>query len=300
MNYYDILGVSSDATPKEMEKAYRRKAIELHPDLNGDGVKFKELCEAFEVLKDKNAREIYDHKIYDHNSSSVSFLDKFKNYSEYKKSKDALDVYTEYYIDLKTYINGGNIEVFYNYINFSNIVDELGKCICDRGYIYLKNLGGTLKGKCDLCNGLGFIQLKDNHNYLKENITVNIPSSFEDGRIICVEHKGNIYKKQKGNLYIKLRVFDSNESFELVNGDIYTSIDIYYTQIILGEKVSLTLPNDDVCEIDLKDFSFKNNIKKLFYPKFLGNIYCKIELKIPYNISEEYIEIIKKLRLLEQ
>jgi len=63
-DYYEILGVSRNADTLEIKKAYRRLAVQCHPDKNpGDPQaedRFKEVAEAFEVLSDRRKREIYD------------------------------------------------------------------------------------------------------------------------------------------------------------------------------------------------------------------------------------------------
>jgi DnaJ-class molecular chaperone len=62
-DYYDILGVSKTATADELKKAYRKLALEWHPDRNkatNANEKFKEINEAYAVLSDKGKRETYD------------------------------------------------------------------------------------------------------------------------------------------------------------------------------------------------------------------------------------------------
>jgi molecular chaperone DnaJ len=60
-DYYEVLGVGKGASADEIKKAFRRKAIELHPDKQGgDEAKFKEVNDAYEVLKDSGKRQRYD------------------------------------------------------------------------------------------------------------------------------------------------------------------------------------------------------------------------------------------------
>lgn len=60
-DYYEVLGVSKDASADEIKKAFRKAAVKLHPDKEGgDEAKFKEANEAYEVLKDQQKRQRYD------------------------------------------------------------------------------------------------------------------------------------------------------------------------------------------------------------------------------------------------
>lgn len=60
-DYYEVLGIKKDASADEIKKAFRREAIKHHPDKEGgDETKFKEINEAYEVLKDPSKRQRYD------------------------------------------------------------------------------------------------------------------------------------------------------------------------------------------------------------------------------------------------
>jgi molecular chaperone DnaJ len=94
-DYYEVLGVKKDASADEIKKAYRKKAMELHPDRNPNDpsaeAKFKEAAEAFDVLKDENKRARYDR--YGHSGmhsggfnepdfQNVSFEDIFSRFGD--------------------------------------------------------------------------------------------------------------------------------------------------------------------------------------------------------------------------
>jgi curved DNA-binding protein CbpA len=65
-DYYKILGVPKTATDDEIKKAYRKLALQNHPDKNknpGAEEKFKEIAEAWTVLSDKEKRKTYDNSL---------------------------------------------------------------------------------------------------------------------------------------------------------------------------------------------------------------------------------------------
>lgn len=79
-DYYEVLGVSKNATADEIKKAYRKKAIQFHPDKYSDKPeseqkaaeeKFKEAAEAYDVLSDEKKRQLYD--AYGHNMGPQGF-----------------------------------------------------------------------------------------------------------------------------------------------------------------------------------------------------------------------------------
>ncbi len=93
-DYYDVLGVGKQATPEEMKKAYRRLAMQYHPDRNqaeGAADQFKEVNRAYEVLSDDETRARYDrfgHAGVDGQQGAQGF-DGFQNFDGFGDIFDA-------------------------------------------------------------------------------------------------------------------------------------------------------------------------------------------------------------------
>jgi hypothetical protein len=72
--HYEVLGVKTDATRREINAAYRRLVKEHHPDKGGDPAKFQQVAQAYKALKNQNEREAYD---FEHKFET--FLDETAN-----------------------------------------------------------------------------------------------------------------------------------------------------------------------------------------------------------------------------
>ena len=90
-NYYEVLGVSRDATKDEIKKAFRVMAKKYHPDKNKDDndaiKKFQDASEAQEVIGNEESRAEYDKKLDGFNSRKSQAGQGFKGKSEGDKSK---------------------------------------------------------------------------------------------------------------------------------------------------------------------------------------------------------------------
>ncbi|MDB5257837.1 MAG: dnaJ protein 1 isoform [Chitinophagaceae bacterium] len=85
-SYYDILCVPQYATEEEIRKAYRKQALQFHPDRNQSAdatARFLMILQAYEVLSDKNKRFLYDHKLGEY---SVGVYD-IPDYETWKAQK---------------------------------------------------------------------------------------------------------------------------------------------------------------------------------------------------------------------
>jgi molecular chaperone DnaJ len=88
-DYYDVLGISKNASKEEIKKAYRKLALKYHPDKNPDkdaAEKFKEISEAYAVLYDDEKRKLYDQ--YGH-----SGIDQRYSYEDIFRGADFGDIF---------------------------------------------------------------------------------------------------------------------------------------------------------------------------------------------------------------
>ncbi|KAI8885735.1 DnaJ-domain-containing protein [Backusella circina FSU 941] len=82
VDYYEVLGLSQDATEQEIKKAYRKLALRYHPDKNPSSEaadKFKDISQAYEILSDPDNRKIYDNRdnINDHYEADYNPFSEF-------------------------------------------------------------------------------------------------------------------------------------------------------------------------------------------------------------------------------
>ena len=108
-DFYQVLGVNRDASDSEIKKAYRKLAIQFHPDKNPGNKeaeeKFKEISAAFDILKDPEKRSKYDQFGHDafrggHSSGGVDPFDLFKDvFGKFQlfPHRQCLNVITCYY-----------------------------------------------------------------------------------------------------------------------------------------------------------------------------------------------------------
>lgn len=94
-DYYEVLGVPKTADEAEIKKAYRKLAMQFHPDKNPDNKaaedKFKEASEAYEVLSDKDKRQIYDQ--YGHAGIDQQFGNGGFNWNNFSHFEDISDLF---------------------------------------------------------------------------------------------------------------------------------------------------------------------------------------------------------------
>ena len=107
--YYDVLGVGTDATKSEIKKAYRKLALQWHPDRNKGNKKeaeerFKEIAEAYEVLSDDTKRSAYDAGdggSFDWEGFGGSTRNAYDLFEDMFDGKDPFEAFEEFFDDVQ-------------------------------------------------------------------------------------------------------------------------------------------------------------------------------------------------------
>lgn len=278
--FYDLLGVSKDATDKEIRKAYLKRSLKDHPDKGGDPEKFKELSMAYDVLKDKKQREMYDkygEKILNQQFRQMNearqsgmppgfgnmfgFRRNSNNPSTGKSTVFKINVSLEELCRNTTKKLKITRKVIYNTKNNHILEDsEL-----ENSWEKCNNCGGSGKVKkiiqmgpnmiqqmltnCTSCTD-GFI-LKPDYDIKnnKEIITLFIEKGSKHGDKIKFHNKANVNPgKKPGDLIIEL-VQNSHHLFERKENDLLFKKNITIDQAICGFHYYLEHPDGRVIKI---------------------------------------------------
>ena len=113
MDYYKILGVSKDSSQDDIKKAYRKLAKQYHPDHGGDEVKFKEINESYETLKDPAKRQAYDTPGARTAFDQPGFEDIFSNFFGQNVQRRNRDLRIAIKINLEEVLEGKDIIASY-------------------------------------------------------------------------------------------------------------------------------------------------------------------------------------------
>lgn len=219
-DYYEILGVGRNASEDEIKKAYRELAKKYHPDLHPGNkameARFKEINEAYEVLKDPKKREEYNR------FGSAAFEPGFQGARTYTYPGGA--------------VNPENLG-----FDFGGLEDIFGDIFGKR----TRTQRGPSRGEdIEYTLEVGFEQaIKGTEVRLTlngEKITVKLPAGVKDGSRMRVPGKGRtgFAGHTRGDLYIVTKV-KPHPYFRREDDDIYIDCPISITEAALGAKVHI-------------------------------------------------------------
>ena len=318
-DYYEILGVSRDADAAAIKSAYRKLARKYHPDVNKTKEaeeKFKDINEAYEVLSDKAKRQRYDSlgsnwqggaQSFDFGGSGFSdffgslFGDMMggmagghganfggfdfsqaggRGASQARSRRTAQQAKTED-LDITKNLNVTAKEIFEGK-PISVTFTDMEKCpYCHGGY-------------CSHCGGTGIISNP-------RTVKVKLPKGVTEGKKVRLKGEGKADEYgRKGDLYLVVHFKDSEYEFD--GDNLVKEVEITPPEAVLG------------CSKDIETLHGKINIKipagvssgqslrlkQMGLPKNsgYGDLNAKIKIIVPKNLSNEVIDLYKKIQKL--
>lgn len=296
IDYYQVLGVSKEASADDIKKAYRKLARKYHPDLNPNDEaanrKFQEINEANEVLSDPDKRKKYD-----------EFGANWKHAGESPHQPGGEYSRRDF---------GGGFEGFEGFGGYST---------GESGYSdFFENLfggmGGRASGKGYTFRGHDYraelhLNLRDAVQTHKQTIEVNgkklritVPAGVENGQQIKLKGQGapGANGGPAGDLYITF-VIAPDPQFKRHGNDLYTTVDIdLYTAVLGGEWMVDTL--DGKVKLPVKAGTQNNSkvrLKGKGFPVYkkegeAGALIVTFHVLLPTQLNEKQQELFRELQ----
>lgn len=277
-SYYDVLGVARDADEKSLKSAFRKKAMEYHPDRNpgckDSEAKFKELSEAYEVLSDAQKRSAYDRfgkaGMNGHSQGQARPEDIFRDvfgdvFSEFfgahRQQRSGptrgADLRYDYEISLDEAYSGKQAEVTVPTTDSCDTCQGSGSepgstpetcSICDgAGRVRVSQGFFTMERTCTRCEGAGRVIKQPCRTCAgrgvlrsQRTLAINIPQGIEDGQRIRLSGEGEPGARggPKGDLYIFVSVRE-HDFFERDGQTLYARAPVPMWTASLGGEIEL-------------------------------------------------------------
>ncbi len=336
-DFYEVLGVSKDASSDEIKKAYRRLAQRYHPDRNkGDKVaedRFKDINEAYQVLSDPEKRSQYNafgHGYANYGGNppgagpgpgpgytysystgpegfGVNLEDLFGGFTGPRRSRKGKGGFRDIFSDM--FGHGGfdfaesgpqDIEAEMT-ISFEDAI---------RGGTHTLELG--VPENCNSCGGTGRVNRSvcgacagSGHVMRPEKFTVRIPAGVRDRGRLRIPGKGITNGTgKKGDLHIRIHV-QPHRFFRRDGDDIHLDVPITITEAALGARITVpTVDGKATLRIPRGTQSgqtMRLRNKGVKHPKGggRGDQFVHIQIQVPKQLDERTRRLLEELRTLE-
>lgn len=314
-NYYDILGVSENASQEEIKKAYRKKAKKYHPDSKSsekDEERFKKINEAYQVLSDPKKKQAYDQFGDAAFSETGGYGQGFGGGGPFgfgRTSGGGRQGPFTY-----TYTTGGAEDIDFEDLfggAFSTIFGGSGSPF---GGFRRKRKGQDLRAEItvDFADAVKGTQEKISYN--GRDIKIRIPEGARNGLELKFAGEGGRARDREGNelpqgdLYVRVRV-QTPPDITLRGSDIYTKKEISAIDAMLGTEVPVKVVDPQkpsalgTSKLKIPAgtqpgdvFRLRNKGMPYLHGRGRGDAYVKINVKIPKNLSKKERETLQNLK----
>lgn len=336
-DYYKILGVSKNASEKEIKQAYRKLARTYHPDVNPNNKnaekKFKEINEAYEVLKDSEKRKKYD--LLGENwqyaqtgqsgaaggagfgGFSFDLGDLFGAKTSGRRSgfSDFFEIFFGSsgsgagYEDIfgRSNKNFNYEDEFYSPEEQETLTFTLEVTLQDIYFGGTKNITLQIPVRCNKCGGKGIELNKVCFNCRgtgfvtsSKNLEVKIPKGIKEGTKIRLRGVTDGFRVSK-DIYLEIKIL-KDKTFTRKGNDLYCEVPVSMFDAILGGEIEIpTFTKKIFLKIPPNTQNGKMfRLQKLGMPdvnnsKF-GDLYAKVNIVLPENLSNDEINFFKEMK----
>ena len=310
-DYYKILGVAKTASGDEIKKAYRKLAVKYHPDKNpGDKAaeeKFKEISEANEVLSDPEKRKLYDQLGANWKQYKDAGYDPSANggKARYSQAGPGEQYYYEFEGDPTEFFGNGGSGFSDFFESFFGGGSRKGRGFSGSGGF--SGFGADIPGN-DLAGEIS-ISLQEAYTGTErivdlgsEKIKLKIKPGAYTGLKLRAKGKGEKGRGGKaGDLFITVNV-SPHPVYERKGDDLYMEAPVDLFTALLGGKqeintlsgkVNITIPEGTQ---NGKQLRLKGKGMPVYGKQAHGDLYVKLQVKLPEKLTDEQKELIKRLK----
>lgn len=300
-DYYKVLGVAKTASADEIKSAYRKLVRQYHPDVNPNDKtaegKFKEISEAYDVLGDADKRKKYDmlgsnwrqYQQRGGRPENFNWQQWYNTNSGGQPRQTSSDAGGDFF-------QGGGS-------GFSDFFSSIFGGAKQRGMPTMK--GNDYEATADLTMEDAYKGAQRVLSVNGKSIKISIKPGIKDGQKLKLSGKGGggQYGGSNGDLYVVIRILP-HKNLERKGNDLHMNVPVdLYTALLGGEREVQTLGGT----VKLKIPAETQNgtllrLKGLGMPKYgskeHGDLYVKIEVQLPTQLSERERALFRELSML--
>lgn len=311
--FYEILGITKEASPIEIKKAYRGLSLKYHPDRNDSEEakrKIVEINDAYETLSDASSKEEYDTKLQYGDNPFLNMNNEMPDVNNLfnmmfgggMMGGPMGGMMGGPHSGINIIGRGQNVRIFQRGPN--NIRSEL---FTPNGPEHINtNIDITLKqcynGEPITINNRYYTIENNSKQYQSDEININIPKGINNGETIIIPNKGNIVNSQRSELRIRVNILN-NTKFQRNGLNLIYNKEITLKESLCGFEFMFEHLNGKKLNINTKDnpYIIKPNSNKvinnlgIIKDNIIGNLIINFEIKYPTELSNEQIEGLKNI-----